>query len=92
MGNQGDELDWEGIKKSALRALDAAILIAARGAKGVLVQRGPVPWPPAGTFITLVPGPARGVFWRECQYFAVDAELADRPKNRQPLGGLSHIS
>lgn len=85
MGDRGVELDWVGIKASALQALDAAILIAGRGAKGVLVQQGPVPWPPAGTSLTLVPGPARGVFWRECQYFAVDADLADRPQHRQPL-------
>ena len=71
MGSQEDELDWPGIKAAALQALDAAILIAGRSAKGVLVQQHPVPWPPDHNRLTLVPGPARGVYWRDCQYFAV---------------------
>ena len=85
MGSQEDELDWPGIKAAALQALDAAILIAGRSAKGVLVQQHPVPWPPDHNRLTLVPGPARGVYWRDCQYFAVDADLSDRPPHRQPL-------
>lgn len=85
MEDQGSELDWATIKAAALRALDAAILVAAPKAKGVLVQQGSVPWPPTGTSITLVPGPARGVFWKECQFFAVDADLTDGPDHRQPL-------
>lgn len=85
MEDQQGELCWPDIKAAALEALDAAILIAGRSAKGVLVQQGLVPWPPDRDWLSLVPGPARGVFWRECEYFAVDADLADRPEHRQPL-------